>query len=253
MAGKLVIVEPAGMPTVFDPSQTRMMVAGISGAIKQAKAMRNWAAGEQAIEALIDLQAAFVAWWDVTVSPGQSSGANQYRSVAKSQPTISAAGALAQTGIGPPQVSRWRGRLSDRKAYRLALRKALQTVAMSRDPRMEPTGELPLLDRKYRCIIIDPPWPMTKIERVVAPNQTSDEIDFDYPTMSESELADLWGTTIKNLIEDDCHIFMWTTQKFLPMAERLITAWNLRYVLNMVWHRAADFNLSACRNIIANS
>jgi MT-A70. len=36
-------------------------------------------------------------------------------------------------------------------------------------------------------IVIDPPWPMKKIERDVAPNQ----VEFDYPTMSEEELFDL--------------------------------------------------------------
>jgi hypothetical protein len=36
----------------------------------------------------------------------------------------------------------------------------------------------------FSTIVIDPPWPMTKIERDVRPNQ----IVFDYPVMSEQEL-----------------------------------------------------------------
>jgi len=38
----------------------------------------------------------------------------------------------------------------------------------------------------YDVIVIDPPWPMEKIERDVRPNQVA----FDYPTMSEDELYD---------------------------------------------------------------
>jgi hypothetical protein len=36
----------------------------------------------------------------------------------------------------------------------------------------------------FETIVIDPPWPMTKIERDCRPNQ----VEFDYPTMSEDEL-----------------------------------------------------------------
>jgi hypothetical protein len=40
----------------------------------------------------------------------------------------------------------------------------------------------------YETIIIDPPWPMTKIERDVRPNQEG----FDYPTMNESLMRGRW-------------------------------------------------------------
>ena len=37
----------------------------------------------------------------------------------------------------------------------------------------------------YDVLVIDPPWPMEKIERDERPNQAA----FDYPTMSEAEIA----------------------------------------------------------------
>ena len=46
----------------------------------------------------------------------------------------------------------------------------------------EKGAELPT--GKYACLVVDPPWPMKKIEREVRPNQ----VEFDYPTMSEEEL-----------------------------------------------------------------
>jgi N6-adenosine-specific RNA methylase IME4 len=84
----------------------------------------------------------------------------------------------------------------------------------------------------YDVLVIDPPWPMQKIERDVAPNQ----VEFDYPTMSEDELAN-----IALPMADDCHVWVWTTHKFLPMAMRLLDAWGLKYVCTFVWHKPGGF------------
>lgn len=80
----------------------------------------------------------------------------------------------------------------------------------------------------YDVIVLDPPWPMEKIERDERPNQVA----FDYPTMSEAELA---GLNVP--CAADCHVWVWTTQKFFPMAMRLLEAWQLKYVCTFVWHK----------------
>jgi N6-adenosine-specific RNA methylase IME4 len=84
----------------------------------------------------------------------------------------------------------------------------------------------------YDVIVIDPPWQMEKIEREVAPDQTS----FDYPTMDEAKLAALNIPTA-----DDCHVWVWTTHKHLPMALRLLDAWGLKYVCTFTWHKPGGF------------
>jgi N6-adenosine-specific RNA methylase IME4 len=84
----------------------------------------------------------------------------------------------------------------------------------------------------YDVIVIDPPWPMEKIERDVRPNQT----EFDYPTMSEDELA-----AMKMPAADACHLWLWTTHRFLPMAFRLLDAWGFKYVCTFVWHKPGGF------------
>lgn len=84
----------------------------------------------------------------------------------------------------------------------------------------------------YDVIVLDPPWPMEKIERDVRPNQAA----FDYPTMSEAELA-----ALEIPAADDCHVWVWTTHKFLPMAFRLLDAWGLKYVCTFVWHKPGGF------------
>lgn len=84
----------------------------------------------------------------------------------------------------------------------------------------------------YDVIVIDPPWPIEKIERDVAPNQVA----FEYPTMS---LEDIGKLVLP--VADNCHVFLWTTQKFLPSAFELLQIWDLRYILSFVWHKNGGF------------
>ena len=94
------------------------------------------------------------------------------------------------------------------------------------------TKEAKATEGVYDVIVIDPPWPMEKIERDVRPNQS----EFDYPTMTEAELE-----ALKIPSADDCHVWLWTTHKFLPMALRLLTVWGLKYVCTFVWHKPGGF------------
>lgn len=84
----------------------------------------------------------------------------------------------------------------------------------------------------FDVIVIDPPWAMEKIERDVRPNQTG----FDYPTMSEQELA-----ALDIPADEHCHMWLWTTHKFFPMALRLLEAWGFKYVCTFVWHKPGGF------------
>ena len=84
----------------------------------------------------------------------------------------------------------------------------------------------------YDVIVLDPPWPMKKIDRDERPNQVA----FDYPTMTEEELSELHVPAA-----DDCHVWVWTTQKYLPMSLRLLDIWGLKYVCTFVWHKPGGF------------
>jgi len=92
--------------------------------------------------------------------------------------------------------------------------------------------EVKALEGVYDVIVIDPPWPMKKIDRDYYPEQTM----FDYPTMTEAELQNLEIPAY-----DDCHVWLWTTHKFLPMALRLLKHWELKYICTFVWHKRGGF------------
>jgi N6-adenosine-specific RNA methylase IME4 len=89
----------------------------------------------------------------------------------------------------------------------------------------------------FDVVVIDPPWPMQKIDRDDRPNQDA----FDYPVMTIDELATFWPEKIAANTTENVHAFVWTTQKYLPAALELLEKWDLRYVLTMVWHKPGGF------------
>jgi len=87
----------------------------------------------------------------------------------------------------------------------------------------------------YRCIVIDPPWPVQKIAREVRPRQGV----VDYPTMTVEQIAEL---PVGDLTADDgCHLYLWTTHKHLPNALRLFDEWGVKYQCLMTWVKNVGF------------
>jgi N6-adenosine-specific RNA methylase IME4 len=115
-----------------------------------------------------------------------------------------------------------------------AHRRAKARAAKEANDALKAATPPPVAPGRFGTIVIDPPWDMKKIERDLYPGQ----VDFEYPTMSEADLA---GFPVPDMAADACHLFCWTTQKFLPAALRLCESWGFRYVLTMVWHKPGGF------------
>lgn len=99
-----------------------------------------------------------------------------------------------------------------------------------RKPRYLEPGDITRIEPgTYSTIVIDPPWPMEKIGRDVRPNQKA----MDYPTMELDAIADL---PVSELASDEgCHLYLWTTHRFLPNAMELVEQWGFRYQCLMTW------------------
>jgi N6-adenosine-specific RNA methylase IME4 len=92
----------------------------------------------------------------------------------------------------------------------------------------QPEKASALANAKYATIVIDPPW------------DWGDEGDQDqlgrarpdYSTMSieQLELLDVGG-----LADEDCHIYLWITNRSLPKGFRLLEAWGFRYITAITW------------------
>jgi len=110
-----------------------------------------------------------------------------------------------------------------------------QTVLTEFKRRELAENPVPLPEGKYRTIVVDPPWPIEKILCKVRPNQ----IVMDYPTMTIEEIKAL---PISNLAMDDgCHLYLWTIQKYLPISFEVLRGWGFTYIFTMVWHKKGGF------------
>lgn len=81
---------------------------------------------------------------------------------------------------------------------------------------------------KYKTIYADPPWAETgggKIKRGA---------DAHYPLMKTSEIIKL---PVQNLYDQNegCHLYLWTTNNFLPDALEVVKAWGFEYVTMITW------------------
>lgn len=146
----------------------------------------------------------------------------------------------------------------------------------ARERKPEPVAEpVALPDGVHRCIVIDPPWPVEKIEREERPDQGS---TLDYSTMPINcqrpitpgdNMLDLQpcfvdpdycpdhdnctgdnhdyvpcqsiqctvGSVLGQAAHDDCHIYLWVTQKYLPDGLQLLESWGFSYQCVMTWRK----------------
>lgn len=82
---------------------------------------------------------------------------------------------------------------------------------------------------RYRTILIDPPWMETgagKIHRGA---------DRHYPLMKTDEIIETIRDAEIFRPDSSCHLYLWTTNRFLPDGLRVLDELGFRYVTNLVW------------------
>jgi N6-adenosine-specific RNA methylase IME4 len=80
--------------------------------------------------------------------------------------------------------------------------------------------------RKYKTIYADPPWPESgggKIKRGA---------DRHYRLMTVKQIAAL---SVSCLADDNCHLYLWITNNYLPAGLEVMAAWGFRYVTAITW------------------
>lgn len=86
-------------------------------------------------------------------------------------------------------------------------------------------SELSEIQSRFRTVYADPPWPYSnRASRGAANNH--------YPTMS---IKDICNEPVRDLIADNAHLHIWTTNGFLKEAFEVINAWGFQYKSCLVW------------------
>ena len=88
---------------------------------------------------------------------------------------------------------------------------------------------IPFPNKKYQIIYADPPWPIRWTRNI---NKNMPLRELDYSTMPISEICNF---PIREIADDDCVLFMWTTNEFLPEALGIIRNWRFRYEKLHTW------------------
>jgi len=92
----------------------------------------------------------------------------------------------------------------------------------------EPDQTAVAADAKFATIVIDPPWDW---------GDEGDQDQFgrarpDYSTMTIEQLEQL---DVCGLSDEDCHIYLWITNRSLPKGFRLLETWGFRYITAITW------------------
>ena len=105
---------------------------------------------------------------------------------------------------------------------------------------MNPEPSRSHTDTRYRTIVADPPWPYAgrpgryPDPRLKTPGRAGPSLPMPYPTMTLGEIAAL---PVGDLAEPDSHLYLWTTQRFIYDAFRLVDTWGFRYSTLLVWSK----------------
>ncbi len=92
---------------------------------------------------------------------------------------------------------------------------------------------------KYATIVADPPWHYDYMPGVLA-NGSDHRVVMGqhirkylpYATMS---LPEIKAIPVDDFAADDCRLFLWTTNKYLPHSFDVIAAWGFEYKQTIVW------------------
>lgn len=89
--------------------------------------------------------------------------------------------------------------------------------------------------KRYSTIVVDPPWRYGKWGKASKPNYEGHipkESDLPYDWMGVDEIKAL---PVGSLANENCELYLWTTQKYLPDAFEVIKAWGFKYCQTLTW------------------
>ncbi len=84
----------------------------------------------------------------------------------------------------------------------------------------------------FRTIVADPPWQYGAWAKPT--NRIGHDVPkpIPYPTMTVQDISTL---PVAKCTAEDCDLYLWTTQKYLPDAFKVMNAWGFKYCQTLTW------------------
>jgi len=93
---------------------------------------------------------------------------------------------------------------------------------------VDPIESTKKVDTRFATIVIDPPWDW-------GDEGDSDQLGRAKPDYSTMPFADLMELPVGDLADDDCHLYLWITNRSLPKGFALMERWGFRYITMLTW------------------
>lgn len=88
---------------------------------------------------------------------------------------------------------------------------------------------IPFPKKKYNIIYADPPW---NVKAGPDWNSNGKSRDLAYQTMSIEQIKSM---PVKEIAEKDCHLYLWTINKYIPESYDIANAWGFKVSCLLTW------------------
>ena len=89
--------------------------------------------------------------------------------------------------------------------------------------------------KKYKIIYADPPWSFSSKELQKYHGERFTSMDKHYPTQHKNWIREL---PVKNIADNDCALFLWSTDAHIKEAIETIEAWGFKYItIVFIWEK----------------
>ncbi len=90
--------------------------------------------------------------------------------------------------------------------------------------------------KKYKVIYLDPPWKYGKwgkgSSKCLLKKYQEEPTPLPYESMTLKEITNL---PINKLVDENCELYLWVTQKYLPYSFGIINCWGFKYCQTLTW------------------
>jgi N6-adenosine-specific RNA methylase IME4 len=93
-----------------------------------------------------------------------------------------------------------------------------------------------MTEQRFNCIVVDPPWPYEARMQGTLEHGSGPMFGakMPYKVMSIEQICEL---PIHTVAAADCHLYLWTTQRFLQSAYVVLSAWKFKQGAVLVWSK----------------